>query len=458
MEDEGDRRKGQRRACVSRPVLRRLAGPRLPWPCFALRHRRSGLSLAVALGLGLTFWAQIADAQVTEATSTTVLRLQPDWYGGEKNNSFWATEYVTLSMRALDVPGVQDLRFQLSAWGQAATIPDGGMGDIDLWYLQGSVLGRHLTFTVGRQLIVGGAAKVFPLDGLNLTVVSNGGFGLSAYAGAPTAYKLTYPIGDFAFGARAFWRPSYGTEVGVSFIEVLNQGIIARQNLGVDARVVILPNLSATASADFSLAATRLVDAELTVSWHIVPTLELSAKAQQSEPDLYLPLTSIFTVFANTERKGVGGGLFWQALQRLSFFGNYEYLWVDGGTGNDVELGVTYRISRKSTAGFNCHLLFVPLNGYTDLRVWAMQYLTEQIRLTADLDWVLLQHPLVQPASTTQQASLLGTLSAAWLVGSGWSLMLSSTVGSTPLNQTEFTLTGKVGYDFSSMLSAKAPQ
>jgi hypothetical protein len=458
MEDEGDRRFELRRMSVSRRVcmLSHLAGPGYrPWRAFG--HPGRGASFAAALGLGLTLWASVAAAQVTEASSTTVLRLQPDWYAGDKNNSFWATEYVTLSLRPFDVPGVQDLRLQLSAWGQAATNPDGGMGDIDLWYLQGSVLGRHLTFTVGRQLIVGGAAKVFPLDGLNLSVVSDGGFGLSAYVGAPTAYKLTYPIGDFAFGARAFWRPSYGTEVGVSFIEVLKQGVIARQNLGVDARVVILPTLSATASADFSLAAARFVDAELTVSWHIVPTLELSAKAQQSEPDLYLPLTSIFTVFANTERKGVGGGLFWQALQRLSFFANYEYLWVDGGTGNDVELGVAYRIGRKSTAGFNCHLLFEPLNGYTDLRLWALQYLTEHIRLSADVDWVLLQHPLVQPAST-QQASLLGTLSATWMVGSGLSLMLSSTVGSTPINQPEFTVTGKVGYDFSSMLSTKAPQ
>jgi hypothetical protein len=456
MEDEGDRRKEQRHASLSRRVRGSSAGPRCPWPWRALGHRGRGVSFAAALGLGLTLWAPVAAAQLTEASSTTVLRLQPDWYGGEKNNSFWATEYVTLSMRAIDVPGIQDLQLQMSAWGQAVTNYEGGMGDVDLWYVQGAVLGRHLTFTVGRQLIVGGAAKVFPLDGLNLTVVSDGGFGLSAYVGAPTAYKLTYPIGDFAFGARAFWRPSYGTEIGVSFIEVLNQGAIARQNLGVDARVVILPNLSATASADFSLAATRLVDAELTVSWHIVPTLELSVKAQQSEPDLYLPLTSIFTVFANTEREGVGGGLFWQALPRLSFFGNYEYLWVDGGTGNDVDLGVAYRITRRSTVGFNCHLLFEPMNGYTDLRAWVVQSLTEHIRLSADLDWILTQHPLVQPAST-QQASLLGTLSATWVVGSGWSLMLSSTVGSTPINQTEFTLTGKVGYDFSSMLGTKAP-
>jgi hypothetical protein len=458
MENEGNRRNELRRAPAGWLAFRRVAGRRLHGPWRAHGRRGGGAGCTAALGLGLMLCGSVANGQVTEASSTTVLRLQPDWAAGDKNNSFWATEYVTLSLRPFDVPGVQDLQLQLSAWGQAVTNSDGGMGDIDLWYLQGSVLDRHLTFTIGRQLIVGGAAKVFPLDGLNLTYVSNGGFGVSAYVGAPTAYKLTYPIGDFAFGARAFWRPTFGTEVGVSFIEVLNQGVVARQNLGVDARVAILPTLSATASADFSLAADRFVDAELTVSWHVLPTLELSVKAQQSEPDLYLPLTSIFTVFANTERTGVGGGIFWQALQRLSFFGNYEFLWVDGGTGNDVELGVTYKIARKSTVGFNCHLLFEPSNGYTDLRVWALQSLTEHIRLSADLDWVLLQNPVVPPAST-QQASLLGTLSATWAVGSGWSLMLSSTVGSTPLNQTEFTVTGKVGYDFYSMLGgAKAPQ
>jgi hypothetical protein len=415
------------------------------------------MRFAAALGLGLMLWAPVAEAQVTEASSTTVLRLQPDWASGDKNNNFWATEYVTLSLRPFDVPGVQDLQLQLSAWGQAVTNPGAGMGDIDLWYLQGSAFDRHLTFTVGRQLVVGGAAKVLPLDGVSATVVSKGGFGLSAYVGAPTAYKLTTPIGDFAFGARAFWRPSYGTEVGVSFIEILNQGAIARQNLGVDTRIAILPTLSATASADFSLAALRLVDAELTVSWHVAPTVELSVKAQQTQPDLYLPLTSIFTVFANTERTGVGGGVFWQALQRLSFFGNYQFLWVDGGTGNDVELGVTYKLTRKSTIGFNCHLLFEPSNGYTDLRLWALHYLTEKIRLSADFDWVLLQNPIVPPAAS-QQTSLLGTLSATWAVGRGWNLMLSSTVGSTPLNQPEFTVTGKVGYEFYSMLGPKAAQ
>ena len=413
------------------------------------------MRIAAAVALGLTLWAPAAVAQVTDVNSTTVLRLAPDYQAGN-STSFWATEYVTLSVRAMDVPGVQDLRLQLSVWGQAATTADGGIGDVDLWYLQGSLLDRHLTFTVGRQLVMGGAARVFPLDGLNATVVSNGGFGLSAYVGAPTAERLTYPIGDFAFGARGFWRPSYGTEVGVSFIEVLKQGNVTRQNLGVDTRVVILPTLSATGAANFSLAAMRFVDAELTVSWH-VSTLELTAKAHQSEPDLYLPLNSIFTVFSNTERTGVGGGVFWQALPRLSFFGNYEYLWVDGGNGSDAQLGVTYRIARRSTAGLNCHLLFQPVNGYTDLRAWLLQYLTEQIKLSADLDWILFENPLLSPYNG-QQHSVVATLSATWAIGSGWSVLLSGSGGTSPVTGTQFTATGRVSYDFSlvSMATPKA--
>jgi hypothetical protein len=96
MENEGDRRIEQRRARVNRRLLRRLAGPALYFPWCALGHRGGGVSFAAALGLGLTLWAPVAAAQVTEASSTTVLRLAPDWSAGDKNNSFWATEYVSL--------------------------------------------------------------------------------------------------------------------------------------------------------------------------------------------------------------------------------------------------------------------------------------------------------------------------------------------------------------------------
>ncbi len=438
--------------------------------CEATRRqprRLANLRGAAALALLVTLWAHPAAAQVTEVSSTTLLRLEPDyWQAGNTRYGVWGTEFVGLSLRGIDVPGaVEDLRFQLSGWVTAATINGPSQellaADATLLFLQASFFHRHLTLTVGRQLISGGAARVLQLDGLNATVLIGKGFGVSGYVGAPTrappvagpgvdAYvqaptvtRGVVPLGNFAFGGRAFWSPTYGTEVGISYNEILNSGAIARQDLGIDAHVGILSNLSLTASGVLSLVELRVADAQLGLSWQLLPTLELFVNGTRSEPDLYLPLTSIFTVFAYTERTAVGGGAFWKALPRLSFYGAYNQLWVDGGSGNQGDLTVTYRIASQSTVGLNGQLLIVPINGYSELRGWFLQSLTDRVKLSADLDWQLLQH-----AVNEGRDSVVGTASVSWAIGSGWSAMLSGSVGTTPLYLTYYTVTARVGYNF----------
>jgi len=401
----------------------------------------------VALALLLTAWVPVAGAQVVDASSTTVLRLKPEWKAGDTQTGFWGTELVGLSVRGIEVDGIDDFRIQLSAWGQLASIGDsiysGSTGDIDLLYVQGSLFSRHLSLTIGRQLVSGGAARVLQLDGVNATVAITRAFGVTAFAGAPTVSRFNYPVGEFAFGGRAYWRPTFGTELGVSFLEILSGGVLSRQDLGVDGRWAILSNLSATASGILSLQEMRFADADLTVHWQILPTLEVFAKGGHTSPDLFLPMTSIFTVFANTNRDAAGGGVFWQALPRLSFYGEYNRLWVDGGNGDEAELRATYRLARKSTVGVNARFLFVPVNGATELRAWVLHSLTERIKLSADVEGTLLQN-----AINLKGESIVGTGSASWAIGSGWSALLSGSVGTTPFFQTAYTLTARLGYNF----------
>src|SRR5215469_609034 len=225
------------------------------------------------MGLVLVLWAPVALAQTVEANSTTVLRLKPDWQAGDTRTGFWGTELVGLSVRNIEMSGVDDLRIQLSAWGQLATLSNpagtgnGSTGDIDLLYVQGSMFNRRLSLTLGRQLISGGAARVLQLDGVNATVMIGKGFGVTGYAGAPVVSRFNYPVGEFAFGGRAFWRPSYGSEVGISFLEIISGSVLSRQDVGADARWVIHPTLSATASGIFNIPSTRFSDAGLTVNW-----------------------------------------------------------------------------------------------------------------------------------------------------------------------------------------------
>jgi hypothetical protein len=417
-----------------------------------------------ALALILTVWAPVVRAQVTEASSTTVLRLQPDWKAGDTWTGFWGTELVGLSVRGIEMDGVDDLRIQLSAWGQLASLSDpvgtknGTTGDIDLLYVQGALFHRHLALTLGRQLVSGGAARVLQLDGVNATVAIDKGFGVTAYAGSPVVSRFSYPVGEFAFGGRAYWRPSYGSEVGISFLEIISGSVLSRQDVGADVRWVILRNLSATASGIFNIPEARFADADLSVSWQVFPTLELFVKGQHTSPDLFLPLTSIFSVFANINNDAVGGGAFWQALPRLAFYGEYKRLWVDGGAkGDEAELRATYRLTRKATVGLDVRFLYVPLNGVVpanginDFRAWVIYPVTPKIKVSADVDWTILHNEL-----NGGDDSLVGTGSVSWAIGSGWNAMLSGSVGTTPFFQARYTATARIGYDFPFLNNSKA--
>ena len=415
---------------------------------------RRGAVLALVLAL----WAPVAAAQVVEGSSTTVLRLQPDWKAGDTRTGFWGTELVGLTVRGVEMSWVDDFRIQLSAWGQLSSLGDpagtgnGTTGDIDLLYVQGALFHRHLGLTLGRQLISGGAARVLQLDGVNATVAIGKHFGITGYAGAPVVSRFNYPVGEFAFGGRAFWRPSWGTEMGLSFIEIISGSVLSRQDLGLDGHWLIFSTLSAAASGIVNIQQGRVADANLTVTWQVFPALELFVKGQHTSPDLFLPLTSIFSVFSNINNDAVGGGASWQATKRLSLYGEYQRLWVDDGLkGDEAELRATYRLTRKALVGVDARFLFVPVNGATDLRAFVIYPITQQIKLSGDVDLTLLQNPINQGDS-----SVVGTASATWAIGSGWSAMLSGSLGTTPFFEARYTATARIGYDFSTLNNAKA--
>lgn len=408
------------------------------------RVRRRWSSLALLS----TLWAPLAAAQTVDASSTTVLRLQPVWTAGNTETGFWGTELVGLTVRDFDISGVDDFNIKLSAWAQLASLQNsiypGNTGDVDFLYVQGALFKRHLVLTVGRQLISGGAARVLQLDGLNATAMISRAFGISGYVGAPTPSRFGYQYGNFAFGGRAFWRPAYGTEIGFSYLEILNNGYIARQDMGLDGQYAILHNLSVTASGILALSEGRFSDAAAGVRWFVIPELELFATAEMTSPDLYLPRTSIFSVFADSQRDGLGGGAFWQALPRLGVYGEYQHLWVEGGSGNQGELRVTYKLAQRSTVGVSGKLLYIPSNGATELRAWVTSAVSEAVRLSGDVDYVYFENPV-----NAYRTSLLATASANWLFAPGWTGMLSGSVGTTPFYQTAFSVTARIAYLFS---------
>jgi hypothetical protein len=236
---------------------------------------------------------------VTDATSTTILRLRPEWKAGDTQTGFWGTEYVNVGVRGLEMPGVQDIRIQLSAWGEAATIT-GVTGDIDLLYVQGTTFNQHLTLTLGRQLISGGAARVLQLDGLNAAVAIGRA---SSRRLRPHQSRFVYRWGTSPFGGRAYeavlrearwacpsWRSSamgWG-QAGPGWMAVAAQSHPGSHRL----RILSLKKCASPTSTSRCLAASQA----------------RAAKASVQEPDPFLPFTSVFTVHrcpADTLGRGV---------------------------------------------------------------------------------------------------------------------------------------------------------
>src|SRR4051794_1568565 len=129
-------------------------------------HRAGPPRAARTLGWVCLAWvlaSPLARGQTIDFNSNTLIRLHPDWRAGAARTGVGAVEWLGLSARGLTLPFASDISVQVSGWGSAdmlARSPDRILaGDVDLAYVQGSLFKRHLSLTLGRQLVTGGAAR-----------------------------------------------------------------------------------------------------------------------------------------------------------------------------------------------------------------------------------------------------------------------------------------------------------
>lgn len=382
-------------------------------------------------------------AETVDATARTFLRVRPDWAAGDARTGFQAIEYVGLRARGIDSPLTDDVRVQLSAWGSLDSLSRGvAAGDVDLAHVEALVLSRQLSLTLGRQLVTGGAARVLQLDGLAARLQS-GKYGLSLFGGVQSIPRFAAARGDATVGGRAFYRYSFETELGVSYFLLLDRGLVARSDAGLDLRYGVSSTVWLTLAGIFSALDARFSDADLALHWQATPDVELSVAGGRSAPDLYVPRSSIFSVFAEEQRDFVGVSAFWSATQRLSAFAEYLALFTDGGAGHDASARVTYRLARRSSLGLTARLLAIPESGYVEARAFVRHALSSAASLSAELDSVWLREA-VNDARNALTARATGT----YHLGGGFDAALSASVGQTPFYSARYELLARLGYTF----------
>jgi len=409
-------------------------------------------SLFALLGL---LAAAPASGTTLSATSTTLVAGRADPRDGTLHTVVPFLELVTLRAYDFGSPSIENAEVVLSGWGElvAGDPRDGkkGLGDLDLAYGEGSILKRRLFARVGRQFVVPGAASLLHLDGANATLNIIHGIGISGFAGAPVSPRFGYDYGDFAAGARAFYRPRIETELGLSYVFMYGHETILRRDLGFDGRARLLPGLSLMSYVRYAVTEKRIVDGNLALHYQILPDLEVAAVARRSAPDLFLPRYSIFSVFSEETRDEWGGFAYYRPVRWLDISADFYQFHNEAGTGYNTSGRVTGDLGRRGWHRFGVEgrKLMVPSDGFQSRdggylmgRVFGVERFTTKLSAILDVSYYHFDNDLNgYPRSVSASGSI------GWDFAPSWRAVVTGVLSETPFASHQIETLAKLVYN-----------
>jgi hypothetical protein len=248
-------------------------------------------------------------------------------------------------------------------------------------------------------------------------------------------------------GGRLFWRPTVETEVGLSFAHVHDQGRAARQDLAADARYSPHPTLALTGFVLLSLLELRVAEAELGAGWQPRGWLDVRLDWHRTAPDLFLPRSSILSVFADESHDEAGASLWLRPLSRLRLTADYHAI-VSGssdfvGTGHRGGARVSLALgpALATSLGAEGRILHLPEKGYQQARLFLVHRFSPALLLSLDADAFHLEQAL-----NGQTFSFTGAASVGWQFARGWSAALSGIADVTPFVERRFEAIARIAY------------
>jgi hypothetical protein len=386
---------------------------------------------------------------VIDASAQTLVAGMSDPRDGKLYTVVPVYETVSLMASGLELKYVDDLKIVIRGWGLVAPWGDAGplpygdryTGDLDVGFVEGKLFKRRVQLRLGRQMVFGGAARALQLDGAALTLSIWRGLSLSLWGGAPVIPRFMTGRGDALGGARLEYRYSFDSEVGLSFLQLSEDGRTLRQEFGGDARYRPIRSLTLSAIALMSTADVRLAEAQLQVRWQPRTWIEAMVDWRRTAPDLFLPRGSILSVFATETRDEAGGSLYVQLARQLRVEGDYHLVVDDAGLGHRGGARVTLSLWR-TLIGAEGRVLSLPWNGYWQARLFGTQRIGERVTLTLDLDGYRLQQPINGDYLSFTGAATLGCDLAAH-----WRLVVAAIADTTPYVNRRFEVIAKLTWD-----------
>lgn len=384
-----------------------------------------GVTMAIRLAVLIGIVATAASAGAAEVRGTfSALMTAREVPRGElsvEGVPEGVTDYPLYGLAAvqvdeLGVPGVDDTRLVMQGWGRLQLGDEEVMrddsADLQLLYAEGRRGPLHVR--VGRQHLMEGGDRLALIDGAEVGVHTPIGIIATAFGGLLVRRELDIERGDWIGGGRLAYRLGLPGEVGLSYSQRRLGGEIASEEVAADgfyqvgpARIVGLAVVGPTEE--------RLVEARLAVSYAALQNLVVTADVERTSPDLLIPRTSIFSVFAETTHDAIGGDLQWDPSPYYGISAEGHWLRLE-----DESMGyratvraATYREpSRRSTLGLEVRRVDESDSGYVRGRVFTALQLFAAVRVAADL-FAYQYDEEINEESASYLASLSGTYDIA---------------------------------------------
>ena len=321
------------------------------------------------------------------------------------------SEYVFADARDIDSPWHDDsIDVEVAAWGRLwptssnlEPLFDGDVQTASLRYHAGPAWVR-----LGRQQVVGGAARFARFDGVTLGATQALGLFAEGYAGLSVLPRWNQRPGYHHLGAleddllresddtldrSSHWlaggRLGYAiprVHGSLSFHRQDAEGL-EQQNLGADVGAQPLDELALGASALLELDSQRFADVRLFVDATPVRMLDLGASFSRAEPALLLSRQSVLSVFTTDGYEELGGTFVLRALEFLRFEGN-GYLQFYAGTGPGARGELAARLASGRAYPMFVRVAYArviaPENGYQSVRVSFSKKLSREIGSTLE--------------------------------------------------------------------------
>lgn len=252
------------------------------------------------LGMG---WVRPVLAQPTATLSghsETLLRFYQQEEADRIKNMLALIEILSISS---EFPKLPDLSIQLSGWGQLDLIDVAQqrnrlMGDLNLATLSYRDPKMRFEASLGRQYLYQDN-RVLHFDGARVEGRTPFGLAGRVFAGWVVRPQFAAPNGYFVAGARVSHRVGHISEVGITFLEMVEEGRPAHQLLGFDLWLAPLRWLEITGnvSADLHLLSLRQAGGRIDLQpWR---WLRFSLGYEYAMPSAFISKNSIFSVFSN---------------------------------------------------------------------------------------------------------------------------------------------------------------